>query len=105
MSHPSCQSPSESCHRTRRWSARLSRWLWACDCGRAFGETADGVPSSIPLRGDIDPGVPCPKCGAPMALVTGSRNGDFWSCSRYPACRRTRQQNDPLTKPREGAKK
>lgn len=32
----------------------------------------------------------CPTCGAPMRRRTG-RHGAFWGCSRYPACRGTRQ--------------
>ncbi|WP_366799472.1 topoisomerase DNA-binding C4 zinc finger domain-containing protein [Thiobacillus sp.] len=38
----------------------------------------------------MDPKIVCPECRAPMALVCGSRNGDFYSCSRYPVCRGTR---------------
>ncbi len=89
MSHPRCEKYSEACPRTRRWSARLSRWLWICECDRAFGENSDGSILELPLRGEADPGVLCPKCQASMVLVSGSRNGDFFSCSRYPACRGT----------------
>ncbi len=35
------------------------------------------------------PGVLCPKCGAPMVERTG-KNGRFYGCSRYPACKGTR---------------
>jgi len=31
----------------------------------------------------------CPKCSSPMRLIKG-RNGKFWGCTRYPACRSTR---------------
>jgi len=31
----------------------------------------------------------CPECSAPMRRRSGKR-GDFWSCSRYPDCRATR---------------
>lgn len=91
MNHPKCDTPSTACARSRRWSARLSRWIWACDCGRAFSENTDGTPSFIPLRGDPDPHIGCPICNAPMSLISGSRNGDFWSCSMYPACKGTRK--------------
>lgn len=34
----------------------------------------------------------CPKCAAPMMLRTNKKNGDrFWGCTRFPACRGTRQ--------------
>ena len=36
-----------------------------------------------------DPNVACPKCGAPMVKRAGKR-GDFWGCSKYPACKGTR---------------
>ncbi len=36
-----------------------------------------------------DPNVVCPKCGAPMVKRTGPR-GEFWGCSKYPACKGTR---------------
>jgi DNA topoisomerase-1 len=35
------------------------------------------------------PGVLCPKCGSPMVERTG-KNGRFYGCSRYPACKGTR---------------
>lgn len=90
MIHPRCETPAASCPRTRRWSARLSRWLWVCECDRAFSEKTDGSISELPLRGEADSQVSCPKCQSPMVLVSGSRNGDFYSCSRYPSCRGTR---------------
>lgn len=31
----------------------------------------------------------CEQCGAPMRLKDG-RHGQFWGCSRYPACRSTK---------------
>lgn len=35
------------------------------------------------------PGAPtCPDCSAPMRTRTG-KNGAFWSCTRYPECKRT----------------
>lgn len=96
MSQPRCENVSDSCPRARRWSARLGRWMWMCECGRAFPENSDGTPSSIPLRSDPDPTVGCPVCGAPMAKVIGSRNGDFWSCARWPACKGTRPSESPI---------
>ena len=33
---------------------------------------------------------PCPKCGGIMRLRHG-RNGDFWGCINYPACKGTRE--------------
>lgn len=90
MKQALCGRPADSCPRSRRWSARLSRWIWACACGRAFPENSDGSISALPLRGDVDPRILCPDCSAPMALVCGSRNGDFYSCARYPSCRGTR---------------
>jgi DNA topoisomerase-1 len=36
-----------------------------------------------------EPGVACPKCGAPMVRRTGKR-GPFLGCSRYPQCKGTR---------------
>lgn len=90
----SCKKPGPDCRRMRRWSRNLNRWIWVCKSGRAFLETSDGKPSCVPLRGDPDPSVLCPTCGAPMARVHGSRNGDFWSCFKYPDCRGTRQIDD-----------
>ncbi len=40
-------------------------------------------------RQQPDPIVACPKCGAPMVKRTGPR-GEFWGCSKYPACKGTR---------------
>lgn len=88
-----CEAPRPDCPRERRWSSRRGGWLWVCACGRAYPENTDGTPSSVPLRGDPDPTVTCPLCGAPMVPVCGSRNGDFWSCSRYPRCKGKRQAN------------
>ena len=34
-------------------------------------------------------GLTCPQCGSPMKLKSGSR-GKFYSCTRYPSCRGTR---------------
>lgn len=38
---------------------------------------------------------PCPKCGSPMVRRTSRKGpnagGAFWGCSRYPACRGTRE--------------
>ena len=31
----------------------------------------------------------CPKCSSPMRQITGSK-GPFWSCTKYPGCRGTR---------------
>lgn len=45
-----------------------------------------------------EPSVACPLCGNPMVIRTarrGSRAGSkFWGCSRYPACRSTRECAD-----------
>lgn len=92
MSQPRCESPSDSCPRARRWSARLGRFLWVCECGKAFPENSDGAPSDAPLRGDPDPAAPgCPTCGALMVRVSGSRYRDFYSCSRFKeGCKGTR---------------
>jgi hypothetical protein len=35
-------------------------------------------------------GEPCPQCNAPMKQRTG-KFGSFWGCTRYPACRGTRE--------------
>ncbi len=40
-------------------------------------------------RATADASVTCPKCGSPMVKRQGPR-GEFWGCSRYPACRGTR---------------
>lgn len=90
MKHSCCDTPADFCPRIRRWSSRLGRWIWICECGKAFFENSDGSPFALPLRGDPNPNIACPECQAPMALVCGSRNGDFYSCSRYPSCRGTR---------------
>lgn len=86
MSQTRCKSVSEACPRARRWSARLGRWLWLCDCGRAFHDL-DGAPAAM-LRSDPDPRIACPVCGAGMAQVAG-RHGVFLSCARWPSCKGT----------------
>lgn len=91
MTHPRCENPSNSCPRARRWSSRLGRWIYQCDCQRAFPETSGGAPDALPLRGDPDRAVTCPLCQAPMCRVHGTRNGDFWSCSKHPKCDGKRQ--------------
>lgn len=91
MTYPRCQNPSEACPRDRRWSRSRGGWLWVCGCGRAFPEHTPGVAAATPLRGDIDARIQCPVCGSGMVPVRGTRNGDFWSCSRYPACTGKRQ--------------
>lgn len=94
-----CTTPSHDCPRERRWSAKRGGWLWVCACKRAFPEDVPGVPGSIPLRGDEDPSVLCPLCSSPMVPVRGTRNGDFWSCSRYPKyCKGTRPIQSQETK-------
>ncbi len=40
-------------------------------------------------RQQPDPTVTCPKCGSPMVKRSGQR-GEFWGCSKYPACNGTR---------------
>jgi hypothetical protein len=45
-----------------------------------------------------DPTTPpaCPKCGAPMVEKANARTGrPFWSCSRYPDCRGSRNWQTP----------
>ena len=42
---------------------------------------------------------PCPKCGGIMRLRHG-KNGDFWGCINYPACKGTREA--ALRAPKEG---
>jgi len=93
-----CASPGGDCDRERRWNAKRGGWLWHCPCGRVFPET-DGTPSSVPLRGDPDPyAALCPLCSSPMVHVRGTRNGDFWSCSRYPKCKGTRPFSQKISK-------
>lgn len=100
--HPAaarCSSPSPDCDRERRWNAKRGGWLWHCaKCERVFPDNTDGSPSSIPLRGDPDPSVLCPLCSSPMVPVRGTRNGDFWSCSRHPRCKGKRQAS-PIQEP------
>ena len=42
-----------------------------------------------------DPSVLCPMCNSPMVRRKGSR-GEFWGCSRYPACKGTRNISDEV---------
>ena len=49
---------------------------------RSKGARRSPIPAAVP-------GVLCPKCGAPMVERTG-KNGRFYGCSRYPACKGTR---------------
>lgn len=85
-----CKKPEPKCQRERRWSRNLGRSIWVCKEGRAFLENSNGKPSDTPLRSAPAPDILCPTCSSQMALVYG-RNGAFWSCSRYPTCRGTRQ--------------
>jgi DNA topoisomerase-1 len=45
--------------------------------------------SKARTRARPDPKIACPKCGAPMVRRTGPR-GEFWGCSKYPACKGSR---------------
>ncbi|GEM_PF-5515696 len=75
----------------RVFSRRAGTHFWMCaGCGRAFADEG-GQPAAMPLRGDPDPAVLCPVCGSAMCLVWGARNGNFWSCSRHPHCKGTRE--------------
>ena len=87
---PGCSIASASCPRKRVFSRNLDRWVWLCECGKAFADFGD-KPASMPLRGDPVPGIDCPICSGPMVLVSGARNGDFYSCASYPACHGTRE--------------
>lgn len=44
--------------------------------------------SSAPLSIKVPQGPACPQCGAPTRQRS-SKNGEFWSCSRYPDCKGT----------------
>jgi DNA topoisomerase-1 len=48
-----------------------------------------GPKKGAPQAAMPEPGVACPKCGAPMVRRTGKR-GPFLGCSRYPQCKGTR---------------
>lgn len=50
--------------------------------GRKSGRKSSAAKAAVP-------GVACPKCGSPMVERTG-KNGRFYGCSRYPACKGTR---------------
>jgi len=44
-----------------------------------------------PASGTVVPDMKCEQCGADMVLRTG-RFGSFYACSRYPACKFTKQK-------------
>lgn len=52
---------------------------------------------SFPLQGEH----PCPQCGQGVLQLKKGKNGDFWGCSRYPACRASYDdQNGQPQKPK-----
>lgn len=53
-----------------------------CKFRKITGETYNGS-----QRKSIAPD--CPKCGSPMQLKTG-KFGEFWSCTKFPECKGTR---------------
>lgn len=59
----------------------LQRMIADRDAGRAVVDDRQAV---APPTCD-----PCPMCGFAMVLRRGTR-GPFWGCSRFPACRSTR---------------
>jgi len=44
----------------------------------------------------------CTRCGVPMRLING-KNGKFWGCTKYPACRHTRPFRIPTRDARHTA--
>lgn len=49
--------------------------------------------------------LPCPDCGADMALRTNRQNGNkFWGCKKYPNCKGTRDENGLSREDRERQK-
>ncbi|WP_245823962.1 topoisomerase DNA-binding C4 zinc finger domain-containing protein [Sporomusa malonica] len=39
--------------------------------------------AAIPLKGDYH----CPRCRKGVLQLRNGKQGKFWGCSRYPACR------------------
>lgn len=78
----------------RIFSKKKQKHYWVCQngtdkCG-AFYSDADGAPVLKHVtRGEPQVDVPCPDCQSPMRLISGGKNGDFYSCSRYPECKST----------------
>lgn len=76
----------------RVFSKKKSRHFWTCqkkECGKWFADK-NGTAMLRPVsKGEPDPNVKCPDCGAPMRVVHSTTTGDFYSCSRYPECKAT----------------
>lgn len=70
------------------FSKKKDKHYWVCEsatCGKFFSDNA-GAPVPAPTRSEPDPNTACPACGAPMRKISG-KNGDFYSCSKYPDCK------------------
>lgn len=86
---PACGAELKKC-----WSKKKEKDFWFCtapqeSCGEVFQDD-HGKPVLQKMRkGEPDPAMPCPACGKPMQKITGTKNGDFWSCSAYPTCKAT----------------
>src|SRR5690606_14250466 len=56
---------------------------------------AQKAPPPLPAQPPRGEPAACGKCGAPMKLRTAKRGANagsqFWGCSRYPACKSTRE--------------
>ena len=52
-------------------------------------------------RGSAGEGIPCPRCREGRLTLRQGKNGAFWGCDRYPACRFTADDDDgsPLLGP------
>jgi superfamily II DNA or RNA helicase len=78
------------------WRARKERI--AVEEGDDAGTVSDKVSAAVAARGGVEtirerpsgPG-PCPKCGAETKRRT-SRFGAFYSCTKFPECRGSRQE-------------
>ncbi len=81
----------------------LSRIAWrpqgerceqcAQDNARVLGQHAFVPQAQDPL---------CTRCGSPMRVRMG-KYGSFWGCSRYPACKHTRNISQGRPGPRDAA--
>ena len=107
---PDCDGPMTL--RTARRGRNAGGLFWGCDdYPRCKGIREHGgprveidavttnSPDLLPVEAGPAPTCPDPSCGAPMQLKLARRGrnagGYFWSCTRFPACRETRDYEGP----------
>ena len=83
FSCPDCESELK-----RIQSKKNQKFYWLCgdeQCNFIAGDS-DGRPAPKLTRCEAPEDKRCPKCDGAMNLVSGGKQGDFYSCRKYPEC-------------------